>query len=542
VRRDTAFHPILFALFPVLSLYVYNIGRLPFREVIGVTLVVLLCTVLLWSLLGALMGSWPKSAVIASVFLVLFFSYGHVTQALTALLYQGGLLEKAGVLVLIGTKGALAWLLLMVAVLGAMSCLMAKSSGNLRTVTKTLNVISCILILSVGLNWMISQAGDTRRRQAGRAEPDAAADIWESLQLDSQEVVASEAGPSPPSYPDIYYIVLDGFARSDILKEMYDLDNARDLAELAGRGFYVADESRSNYCQTALSLASSLNLMYLDDLIDQIGRESDSIAPLEMAIERNRLFAHLRSYGYRVWAFSTGHSPTEITSAGRYLSPPWSPNSFHNELINTTPLTLLRKTQYDLHRERILYAFDHLADATQLDSPVFVFAHIIAPHPPFVFGAAGEPVQPDRQFTLFDGSDFLLVSTREEYVRGYRDQLTFITARMHETVAEIMERSLEPPIIVLQADHGPGSMLDWDSPQDSNLRERMAIFNAYYFPDQNYEALYPGISPVNTFRVILNRFFGAEYDILDDASYYSTLNQPYVLVDVTDQLEQAGAE
>jgi hypothetical protein len=113
---------------------------------------------------------------------------------------------------------------------------------------------------------------------------------------------------------------------------------------------------------------------------------------------------------------------------------------------------------------------------------------------------------------------------------------------MHETVAEIMERSPEPPIIVLQADHGPGSMLDWDSPQDSNLRERMAIFNAYYFPDQNYEALYPGISPVNTFRVILNRFFGAEYDILDDASYYSTLNQPYVLVDVTDQLEQAGAE
>lgn len=542
MKRDTAFHPLLFALFPILSLYVHNVGRLPFREIIGVTLAVLICTVLLWSLLRFLLGSWPKSAIIASVFLVLFFSYGHVTQALTALLYQGGLLDKAGVLVLIGTRGALAWLLFLGAVLAATFYLTAKSSSNLQSPTKALNVVSCILVLSVGLNWVMSQAGEARRRRAGSVEPDATAAAWGPLELDDQEAVTANARPSPDSYPDIYYIVLDGFARSDVLEELYGLDNSGDLADLAGRGFYIADQSRSNYCQTALSLASSLNYVYLDDLIDQIGRESDNIAPLKMAIENNRLFAHLRSQGYVVWAFSSGHSPTEITSADRYLSPPWSPNSFQNELINTTPLTLLRKTQYDLHRERILYAFDHLADATQLDSPVFVFAHIIAPHPPFVFGPAGEGVQPDRQFTLFDGTDFLLVSTRDEYVRGYRDQLTFITAKLRDAVAEIMERSPEPPIIVLQADHGPGSMLDWDSPQDSNLHERMAIFNAYYFPDQDYEALYPGISPVNTFRVILNRFLGTEYEILDDVSYYSTLSHPYLLVDVTDQVGPAGAD
>jgi hypothetical protein len=504
--------------------------------------VVLLCTILLWSLLRSLLGGWPKSAVIASIFLLLFFSYGPVTQVLAALLYQSGLMEKAGVLVLVGTRGALAWFLLMVAVLGATSYLTAKSSSHLQTLTKTLNVISCILVLSVGLNWMISQADKAREDRADSPEPDATAVAWELPELDNQELATADAQSTSLPLPDIYYIILDGFARGDILAELYNLDNSRDLADLAERGFYVADQSRSNYCQTALSLASSLNFTYLDDLIDQVGRESDNIAPLEAAIENNRLFAHLRSQGYVVWAFSTGHSPTEITSADSYLSPPWSPNSFHNELINTTPLTLLRKTQYDLHRERILYTFDHLADATQLDSPVFVFAHIIAPHPPFVFGASGEAVQPDRQFTLFDGSDFLLVSTREEYVRGYRDQLTFISARLREAVAEIMERSPEPPIIVLQADHGPGSMLDWDSPQDSNLRERMAIFNALYFPDQDYQALHSGISPVNTFRVILNHFFGAEYEILEDASYYSTLGQPYSLVDVTDQLRPAGGE
>jgi hypothetical protein len=38
-------------------------------------------------------------------------------------------------------------------------------------------------------------------------------------------------------------------------------------------------------------------------------------------------------------------------------------------------------------------------------------------------------------------------------------------------------------------------MVDWNSPANTNFRERMSILNAYYFPDGDYAALYPGITP-----------------------------------------------
>jgi hypothetical protein len=75
-------------------------------------------------------------------------------------------------------------------------------------------------------------------------------------------------------YPDIYYIILDGHARSDILAELYGYDNNWFVDSLRQRGFYVADRSRTNYAQTYLSLASTLNMTYLDSLAQAVGPKS----------------------------------------------------------------------------------------------------------------------------------------------------------------------------------------------------------------------------------------------------------------------------
>lgn len=63
----------------------------------------------------------------------------------------------------------------------------------------------------------------------------------------------------------------------------------------------------------------------------------------------------------------------------------------------------------------------------------------------------------------------------------------------------------------------------------------MAIFNAYYYPSQDYSRLYPEITPVNTFRVILNQFLGASYEVLEDRSYFVNPEQPYSFINVTDR-------
>ena len=103
-----------------------------------------------------------------------------------------------------------------------------------------------------------------------------------------------------------------------------------------------------------------------------------------------------------------------------------------------------------------------------------------------------------------------------------------------ETVDAILANSETPPIIVIQSDHGPGAYLHWGSLESTVPAERFGILNAYYFPDGGYEMLYSGISPVNSFRVVLNEYFGGEYDLLPDRHYYSTWSFPFEFVEVTD--------
>ena len=112
---------------------------------------------------------------------------------------------------------------------------------------------------------------------------------------------------------------------------------------------------------------------------------------------------------------------------------------------------------------------------------------------------------------------------------------------MIETIDKILLESDSPPIIVLQGDHGTNTLLkkysdNWDNQNDESITERMSIFNAYYLPVQNTELIYDSITPVNSFRLILNAYFNADYELLDDKNYFSDYTHPYNFTDVTEIL------
>ncbi len=79
-------------------------------------------------------------------------------------------------------------------------------------------------------------------------------------------------------------------------------------------------------------------------------------------------------------------------------------------------------------------------------------------------------------------------------------------------------------------------MQDWKSLEDTDVRERLSILNAYFLPGEGAVELYKEITPVNTFRLILNRYFGTDLKLLEDRSYFSTCEHPYRFLDVTDEL------
>jgi hypothetical protein len=99
-----------------------------------------------------------------------------------------------------------------------------------------------------------------------------------------------------------------------------------------------------------------------------------------------------------------------------------------------------------------------------------------------------------------------------------------------------LSQSGDPPVVILQSDHGPGSLLYWEDPEKTYLKERLTTLNAYFLPDARSIQLYDGMTPVNAFRAIFNQYFGTELELLRDESYFSTRSQPYVFMNVTDEV------
>ena len=53
------------------------------------------------------------------------------------------------------------------------------------------------------------------------------------------------------------------------------------------------------------------------------------------------------------------------------------------------------------------------------------------------------------------------------------------------------------------------------------LKERISIFNAYYLPGHALQFLYDSITPVNSFRIIFDHYFGTNLGVLEDKTYFT---------------------
>jgi len=517
--RNGIFHPFIASVFPPLSLYLHNVGRLYFWDAVKPVGATLIAVAIFWWSSQRFLKDRARSAMVTTLAFLMFFSFGHFTAVL-----EKGLAPIGPAFVsTVTTRSTLTVLaIIWLGLWFLVSLLALRARLNFDAITQFMNVFSLALMVMLGVRYVafVHYRNTLRQEASGVA---GFAPVPASANLER--------------LPDIYYLVIDGYGRADVLRNLYGFDNAEFVGFLEEQGFYLADASNANYNITLLSLASTLNFDYLDSVAAQVDPDSVNPLPAFSLIQNSRLLEYFHSQGYTIANFASGYAVTELATADVDLAPKGGLNPFETALVNTTPLQLLfTRKQYDFHRERVLFALDQLPEVAQLEGPVFAFAHIVAPHPPFVFDAEGNPLYPDMPFILDDGSFLTKNISREIYLASYRAQAQYITLMLQQTLARLLENASHEAIIIVQSDHGPGAYLDWGSLENSNLQERLGILNAYYFPDQNYSSLYPGISPVNTFRVILNRYFGADYPLLEDRSFFALMHQPYRFNEVTDRL------
>ncbi|HLJ57426.1 MAG TPA: hypothetical protein VKT77_20480 [Chthonomonadaceae bacterium] len=510
-------HPFLFAAFPLLALYAHNLDHVPLLDTVYGLATTMLTTVCVWVVALVVLRNLRKSAIATSATMVALATWSPLVEAI-----------PWPAPVFVGTAGIIAVAALVIALYRTRRPLLDTSS--------ILNVAAGFLVLSSG--WMIGSAFWRTSRPGSHLGMHAPILVARGSASSPRAVSKRVHGPvtdKTADLPDVYYVILDAYGRADSLKLFYNFDNGHFVRELERRGFYVAHHSRANYDETPLCLASSLNFDYLDDLARRVG-PTGSLEACRAILDDNAVAASLSPLGYRYVYIGSGVSEAQVETADVELNnrppiPEVEAEIFGPDALN--PSSPVHHARYDAHRANLMGVFDSLDTVAKYPYKKFVFAHVLAPHPPFVLGPNGEAAYPRGPLTFADGNWLLKQMSRPQYIEGYTGQLQYVNRRALQAIDNILARSRRPPIIIVQGDHGSRMNIDWESLANTDVREPFSILNAYYVPAKVRGHLYDTISPVNSFRVVLDEEFGAHYKLLPDRSYYSTEEEPYAFTDVT---------
>jgi len=344
----------------------------------------------------------------------------------------------------------------------------------------------------------------------------------------ARELARPIEGPASPLQPrrDIYLIVLDGYANSDVLRERFGYDNRPFEDSLRALGFHVPRLVRSNYFHTLLSLPSMLNTAHLDELEYELGPKSGDPALPNYLLEHNRVAPYLEARGYRYIFFpSQWWYSTRGSSLADAEFQPWSGFDFtramsDGEIQRTLRgKSVLRYLDPD-HRweaDHVRRTLEGLAAVPRSGGPAFAFAHILKPHDPYVF---------DRECGT------LRRKKEVDDVGPYLEQLECVNRLVLATVHQILRASEMPPIIMLQGDHGTELLQATKYPRAGEVppaaaRERFGAFGAYYLPDGGAAAFGDTVTVVNVLGNVLRYYFGAHLPRAGDEQYISPRWSPY---------------
>jgi len=497
-------HPIIFSIYPILFIYAHNITELFPKVLLLPISASILSTLFLLVIFYLFQKDIYKSGILTSATLILFFNF----LAISVFLMEHFKLFNSRADIF----------LLYIAIIAVLMFILWKTKINTKVFTSFLNVTSVFLLISI-LSIIVPYEINIRNK----------------INIENKSIQNNEDNVLIGGR-DIYYIVLDSYGRQDILKEDYDFDNTEFINYLQSKGFYIASESHSNYAFTHLSLPSTFNFEYLDYINKIYGTDRLKIDPfLNKLFQENKAAQFLKSKGYQFINFDSGWWFTQNVpiadvnvrkgAVSSFLGKNYSIDDFTVCLLNTTALApFIKEKLVDSARGRILYNFSKLSELPYKRQNKFVFAHFLVPHPPYLFDENGNNV-PDKSPSGF---------SKELDIK----QLQYVNKLAKITIDRILSRSDKKPIIILASDHGPliPGLDGYNNPPRDLAKRRMSNLNAYYFPDGGDALLYNSITPVNSFRVMFNYYFGTSYKLLEDKSYFSWANDLYRFYDVTNEI------
>lgn len=513
--RSIPVHPVLIAAWPILFLLAENSGEAdPADAVVPIAIAVAstLAIVVVVRVLGACL---ERAALVGSIAAVVVLLFGHVVDAVAPL----GLSQ---------TRILVAWL----ALGGAAVLIALRAPRGVRTASRALTIVSAVLVATSLISLVVASA-----RLTGVPTTPAGP---------SQRPASARPDPSVtpgPTQRDIYFIVVEDYGSPRSIAQYLGVRDDGFFDWLESSGFTVLRDTRSNYGRTPLSMASMLNMTYLDAVAAAEGPDSDRYAPINEMVGSSAVARFLKDRGYAIAQLGSQYY---LTARSRIadVNPRFQETSdFLGVLYETTIVPAIATrigfedafTQRRTNFEAFQWQLGTFLTLRELPGPKLVFTHLFLPHHPFVVDEDGNYVSDgaDRSRTLLEQHE----SQWRTVDRAVRGMLEPLLAGPEET----------RPIIVLTTDEGPNpdgmpivkGDIAWSRATDAQLDQKFSIFAAYYLPGSDEPGPAPTMSSVNAWRFVLNRYFDAGFDLLPDRSFiHQDKSHPYVLTDVTDRLPE----
>ncbi len=330
---------------------------------------------------------------------------------------------------------------------------------------------------------------------------------------------------------DIYVITLDEYLGTKSLMDRFNYDNSDFDDFLKERGFFIPDNTFSNYMETRLALPSLLNMDYVN--IDyESKREQDMV--FQKITQNNIVMDNFKEIGYEIIYFHEENNLKPIESDKNKLCKSIFTNTFLVFVIRDTPIrvfdNLIDPYRHEEYIENRLCIFDELESLDKkFSEPIMVHAHIMLPHGPVLFDSEGN--------TVLDKKLHETTSTTHKYT----EQLQYTNSRVKQVVEKLQSQNPQP-IIIIQSDHGFRWDFNWNEPTDDQFTIPYSNFMALYFPDKELRNEdHPLMTPVNLYRILFNTYFGTNYEILDNKmyfrdNYYADIEGIPSIRDITDTL------
>ncbi len=514
--RNFSWHTLLLTALPVLSLFVAGVSHFHWSELfLPIGIIWGCCALVLLPL-----SIWLKSIVKAS--LVVSFGGFFILQFTNfkEIIISPGADSLFGEIYLIGVL-AIALLLLFY---------LKQKKPVVTKFNKVLNLFAVVLIGFQLVNWY------NKDNRKDLQAPGLTNFLNREIQV--------EVEPDSLSNFHILYLVLDEYGRSDRLKADYGIDNQSFINYLEEAGFQVCTKSRSNYWSTAYSMASALNMDYLDTLPSIYGKNEDNWRILHHCINNARLFTLMRKLNIPIYTTNTTLSEhVQFEKADEVIQLGTCPRLYDLNYI-FWQRSVLGKFQsfwktssnrrYEEHARQINDGFEALKRFYSKDhgSKSFVYAHFMVPHPPFVFDKEGRVTTHE---VLYPGHDYNLAD--EDWNHKYADQLAYVNEKVKEVIEVALRDTTNTPIIVIQGDHG--ARRDWEENKaelDVESFNRFTNLSAFLLPYVRY-SIDDELTMVNTWPMVLNHYFKTDLIMKDDRNFSIDKKSPLLMEDITSILD-----